>query len=556
MKLTIRFDEKDRTLYAHLSPSENPAAISFLSVQQQLKEAGHTNLKLDPKVTSELLSNAQQGKECTIPLKTLVNATASVTLGSDKRQAYLTLTSADGGEPLTLEMITQAIAKSGVCDSLVDHEKVNQCFQRQSVHNFCIAQARLPIPGKDAEFSPLVDSETIDRPQVDDHGVADMMSSHQFVLVDVGTAVMKRVPATEGEAGMDVTGKVMKPAPANDAGFATGLTGVEISPDDPNVLVAAVKGHPVVVPNGVNVDPALHVDNVDVNSGNITFDGSLEVKGEVAAGMTIDVTGDVFIQGGVDRAAIKAGQSIKVGGGIFGGDEAAPPEEEPEASLDYHIKAGANIEAKFVHLSALAAEHDIVVSEYISHSSAKAGHQLLVGQETGKGIVFGGQCEALHRVAINQLGNDAYLPTQITVGKLSELTKVYHKLEMELATRSHEAEQLESFLQKTPQGDTPLLGKMPLDKSEKIRNTIVAIHDKMDRTQHLLTALEPELELQKNASIAIARTLYPNAVMIINGTVKRVSEQTSGTTWVQWGDDLVDMETLKQEKKVSQEKKD
>jgi uncharacterized protein (DUF342 family) len=410
----------------------------------------------------------------------------------------------------------------------------------------CIASAILPTQGKDAVYIPLVESETITPPDVDDHGVANLANTHQFLVVDINTPLMKRVPPTEGKPGMDVTGKEMKPAPGKDAGFATNLTGIAISPEDPNLLIAAIKGHPVGLKNGVNVDPTLHVDNVDVNTGNITFDGSLEVKGEVAAGMTIDVTGDVCIQGCVERAAIKAGHSIKVAGGIWGGEETERPGEE---SIEYHIKAGSDIKAKFVHLSALAAENDIVVNEYISHSYVKSGNQLLVGQDTGKGIVFGGECEALHRVAMNQLGNNAHIPTHVTAGKLSELTKVYHNLENELATRSQEITQLENILQKTQQGDPVALGKMPLDKTQKIQNTIVTINEKMKRTQDLLHALEPELELQKNAAIEVTRTIYPNAVMTINGTAKRFSEKTGGNTWVQWGDDLLEQEKVKQRKK-------
>lgn len=553
MRLTIRLNDQDRMLYAELSPSEDSEPITNISLKGKLEEAGFKNLTLDLKTVSELLANAQQNKECSIPLKALVDAAASVTIGGDKREAFLTLTAADGGHSLTMDMITQAIAKAGVAQSLVDQEMVTTCFQRQSVKDMCIAQARLPIPGKDAVFNPLVESETIARPDVDEHGVADMLNTHQFVLVEVGTPLMNRVPATQGQAGLDVTGKEIKPTPPNDAGFASGLTGVEISSEDPNLLIAAVKGHPVIVKNGVNVDATLHVENVDVNSGNITFDGSLEVKGEVTAGMTIDVTGDVIIQGGVDRAAIKAGQSIKIGGGIFGEEEA---EHTEEGQIEYTIKAGADIEAKFVHLSTLTAKNDIIVKEYISHSYVKSGNQLLLGQEAGKGILFGGQCEVLHRVAINQLGNEAYIPTQVTAGKLSELYKVYHNLEKELATRINETTQLEDILQKQQNQDPVLLGKIPLDKTQKIQNTIVAINEKMARTRQLLQGLEPEIELQKRATIEVAKTIYPNSVMTINGTVKHFSEQTGGAIWVQWGDSLMEQEKVEQEKKAKLEKKE
>lgn len=552
MKLTIRFDDQNRTLYADLSQSEEPEAISFLSIKGKVEEAGYKNVTLHPKTISELLANVQQGKECTIALKTLVDATASISIDSEKRQAFLTLTAADGGEPLTLDLIALAITNAGVSDSLLDQEMLKTCFQRQTVKDMCIAHAQLPIPGKDAEFIPLVESETIAPPDMDDHGVADLLNTHQFIVVDVGQPLMRRVPPTEGEPGMDVTGIEMKATPGKDPGFATKLTGVEISPDNPHMLVAAVKGHPVVLKNGVNLDSTLHVDNVDIHTGNITFDGSLEVKGDVAAGMTIDVTGDVFVHGGVDHAAIHAGNTIKVGGGIFGGEGA---EHTAEEIKEYRIKAGSDIEAKFVHLSTLVAENNILVKEYISHSYVKSSNQLLLGQEGGKGVLFGGQCEALHRIVVNQLGNEIYIPTHVVVGQLNELYRVYHNLEKELATRSQEITQLETILQKTQQCDPVVLGKLPLNKAQKIRQTIVAINEKKVRTQDLLHALEPEIELQKNAAIEVTRAIYPNTLMTINGTAKLFAEKTRGDTWVQWDDDLVEQGKAELEKKAKLEKK-
>ncbi len=553
MRLTIRFDDHHHTLYADLSSGEETDDISFSSVQGKLQEAGYHHVHLHPKTINELCTNARQGKECSLVLHKVVDATVTVTIGGDNREAYLTLTAADGGQPLTLDRITHAIANAGVTDSLVDQEIVNTCFQRQSVKDICIARATLPIPGKDAVFTPLIESETIAPPDVDDHGVADLKNTHQFLVVDVGTPLMRRIPPTEGEPGIDVTGKTIKPSQGNDPSFSSKLTGAIISPDDPNLLVAAIHGHPIVVKNGVNVDPTLHVDNVDVTTGNITFDGSLEVKGEVTPGMIIDVTGDVVIQGAVDRAAIHAGHNIRIGGGIFGEKET---EHSEKKNIEYKIKAGLDIEAKFVHLATMIAEKNIMVKEYISHSHVKSGNHLFVGQDGGKGIVFGGQCEALHRVAINQVGNETNIPTPVIVGQLSEVYQVYHKLQTELSIRSQEAAQLETILQKLQESDPLVLGKTPLDKSQKIHNTILTINEKLARTQELLRALEPEIALQKHAAIEVSRTIYPNVVMTINGTTKRFFEKTPGGTWVQWGKDLLEQGKIEQENKAQLEKKE
>jgi len=540
MQLRISLDPEEHILYAELRNGEALDEFSMLSITEKLEEAGYRGLSLQSYVMSELLARAQENKECKIALKSLVDATVSVVITTDKLQALLTLTAPDGGEPLTLERIFLAITEAGVVDSLVNQALVSDCYERQSATQVCIAEARLPVNGKDAEYVPLVESEMIAPPVVDDHGVADMGNTHHFLLVDVGTPLMRHVPATQGEAGMNVLGEVLTPVSGKDSDFAKKLTGVALSAEDPHVLVAEIKGHPVFVRNGVNVDPVLHVDNVDVHTGNIKFDGSLEVRGDVAVGMTIEVTGDISIRGAVERARIKSGQSIRVGGGILGGENV---EAIDEKNLEYTIEAGADIEANFVNLSTLKAHNNIVVKEYILNSYVKAGHELLLGQSNGKGVLVGGKSEAGHHAWIKQVGNESYMPTCLTVGHLSMLYALYQKLTKELTVRMHEKEQLQKILEKVEHCQSVVLGKMPVDKTTKIENTILAINEKMSRIQQQLQALEPEVALQKKATIKVTRTIYPNVVLTINDTTKRVSTQTSGKTWVQSDDELVEQKT-------------
>ncbi len=465
------------------------------------------------------------------------DAIVSVSISSDKLQAFLTLTPAEDSQPVTVEMISQAIAQAGIVDSFIDRDAVADCVQSQLATNVCIAEARSPEDGKDTEFVSLVESEIIAPPVVDDHGVADMGWTHQFLVVDINTPLMKRVPATTGTPGMDVTGETIEPKAGKDAEFAKKLTGVVISPDDPNLLLAEIKGHPVIVKHGVNVDPVLHVENVDAHTGNITFDGSLEVKGDVASGMTINVTGDVSVRGAVERAHIKAGKNIRIGGGILGEDGAATIDGETE---EYRLEAGENIEASFVNASTMKAHNDIVVKEYIINSVVKAGNQVLLGQPSGKGALFGGICEAGKQAVIKQLGNESYVSTRLVVGQLSKLYMVYQKLKKELETRLSEIVQLQTILEKVEQSKASVLGKTPVDKVTKIENTIITLNKKMARIRQQLLVLEPEIEQQKKASIKVSRTIYPNVVMTINNISKNISEKMSGCIWLQAGNELIE----------------
>ena len=469
--------------------------------------------------------------------KKLIDPRVSVSISSDKLQALLTLTSVEGSDPITLDEIIQSIAQTGIVDSFIDRHMVADCVQNQSASQVCIARARMPEDGKNTEFVSLVESEIIAPPVVDDHGVADMGWTHQFLVVDINTPLMKRVPATAGTPGMDVTGETIKPKVGKDAGFAKKLTGVVISPEDPNLLLAEIKGHPVILKQGVNIDPVLHVENVDAHTGNITFDGSLEVKGDVASGMTINVTGDVSVRGAVERAHIKAGKTVRIGGGILGEDGAVTIDGE---TVEYRIEAGENIEASFVNASTMKAHNNIVVKEYIINSVVKAGNQVLLGQPSGKGALFGGICEAGKQAVIKQLGNESYVSTRLVVGQLNKLYVVYQKLKKELETRLSEIVQLQRILEKVEGKKSTVLGKTPVDKVTKIENTITAINEKMARLRQQLLTIEPEIEQQKKASIKVSRTIYPNVVMTINSTSKNISEKMTGCTWLQSGNELIE----------------
>ena len=71
--------------------------------------------------------------------------------------------------------------------------------------------------------------------------------------------------------------------------------GAAPSADDPDLLIAVTPGQPVLHDNCVVVNPVIEVANVDLESGNITFEGTVKVLGEkvgLFANARIDAAGD------------------------------------------------------------------------------------------------------------------------------------------------------------------------------------------------------------------------------------------------------------------------
>lgn len=528
MKLAIVLDEKTNTLYADLTACEEVSEISSLSIRAQLEEMGYKNLKVDPKIVSEVCNSARQNTPAKIALKILVDAAVEVSISSDKRKVELTLTPADGGKALTLEGINNALNQAGVVSELRDSEKITQCFERKNVKGVCVANARLPLPGQDAQYEALVDDESYLTPQEDEDGVIDLLSLHQFTLVEPNTPLMRRIPAVEGTPGLNVTGEEISPPPPKDPGFSKAIVGALVSSDDPNLLVAQIKGHPILIPNGVSVDPVLHVDNVDVKTGNITFDGSLDVKGDIKAGMHVNVTGDIHVKGLVERAWVKAKHDIVIKGGIFGSHNAASRHpEEDECS----VVAGGNIETKFANQVVLHAGKDLVVKEYIGNCVSKADAHILLGQQGGKGALFGGFAEAKLGVAVVRLGNDSYAETRVSVGTVHALFEKRLRALQELKTRQKEIDQLTMIIEKVEGGAPIKLGQITVDKTTRIRNTITAITQKSDEIKAYIAKIEKLMAEQKNVFVSVTKAVYPNVEVVINGAAKRFSETNKGDTW-------------------------
>ncbi|MDX1692894.1 MAG: FapA family protein [Ketobacteraceae bacterium] len=550
MELSVYYNEQDKTLYGEVTASESGGAdpITPALIQQKTDSLGYKNLVLNPQAVNQLCASANREEPLSLPLKILIDGEVRVEVSPDRRQATLTLHKADGGKSVDQEMVKQAIQGAGICEELVNWAAVETALNRGQVSELVIAKAVAPENGRDATYVPLVSSEVDRVPVTDEKGVADMLSAHQFVMVNAGEPLMRREPATSGEPGRDVTGAPIAARPGTDPGFKPGLEGSELAADDPDLLIASIKGHPVLFPNGVAVDPVLHVDNVDLRTGNIHFDGSLEVKGDVTPGLEINVSGDVEVKGTVERARIKAGNQVIVHGGVFGQQEidedAGMSEEDSQAHFD--IQAGGDVEAGFLNQVAIHSQGAIRVKQYAAHSFLKADGVITLGQGGGKGILFGGLIWAARGAVIAQAGNDSYVPTTIWVGERHKLEERKEQIRQQREARESEASQLSAIFEKIKRKHPSTLGKVSVDKARRIDNTIKSIRQTIAELDREAEQLEEAIQAQQDVCLTITRRLCPNTTVSIHGVVRHFSDEQKPDSWYQAGDVLIPARDMKE----------
>lgn len=511
----LTYDTAEGVLYG-IVYEKPPAFVSPEHLKPQIKALECENLHFEADSLDQFLQKLKKGMQGRYALAEKRDATVQITLATDKMSARAKTTVAYGGAPLSVPTITEAIKQAKVCGRCVDKSKISLLVNSTKPLDIVIAEAIKPINGEDAIFSPLVESTRDIAKDINSEDAIDQHEIFEFVVVEPGHPLMRRIPATKGTDGIDVTGKAIKAKAGKEKTFTKPFEGVEVHPHDDTLLQAAIKGHPVICNDNVRVDPIMTVKAVDIISGNIHYDGSLYVQQDINSGYTIEVTGDIIVKGSIYQACLIAGGNIIAGGGIH----AKITEDDSTCQLS----AKGDIRAKFFHHCHVCSDGDIHAREYIMQSHVNAKGSILAGQEGGKGAIIGGHCQAGNIVHARVLGNDAYVPTHIIVGSREQKNPEVQQLRKKIKRRLDEQAQLNEALEKL---STPKLTDAPnkalSEKVSRIQETLALIEQQVNTLEdHLesLLANSPKNDHQ----VIIDNCAYLNVHLLIDGFIWKCTE--------------------------------
>lgn len=172
-----------------------------------------------------------------------------------------------------------------------------------------------PIEGRDGYLEDLVDFAALRR---------------VGVLTD--TPLMRRVRKREGTPGRDVTGRELTVPAVKDPRIRPG-EGVAV--DEQGIMaIATVDGSPWRDSEGrVEVRHELVLEVVDAVTGDIEFNGSVRVEGDVGEGRVVLARDEIVVEGSVDRARLESGGSMHVAGTIMSSVLRAGGERAVAASI-------------------------------------------------------------------------------------------------------------------------------------------------------------------------------------------------------------------------------
>lgn len=493
-ELGFRLSEEGDHLFAEWEPGDEREVLDLSVVKALIEAQGFQDLYLDEAAVARLLEPAAPGAPTVeIQIAERRDGAFKIVVSRDQMTVRLTLTRAYGGAGVTEAQIRERLQELGVVAGVCDHAILNALSSKDAT-DVEIARGCLAEDGADSTFVSVVPTAEDRRPHVDEHGVTDLRDFGRIAVVSPGDPVMRRTPATNGTPGFDVTGKVLEAMPGKSIPFADKLPGVTRDAADPDLLRSAIVGRAVRVPDGMTVEPTIGLPQVDMSTGNIDFEGTVLVLGDVLARMKIRATGDVIVNGTVAAADIQAGRQVMLLGGFKGaldGEDAA----DSARGHEYIIRCGGTFHARFVEYAHVQAGGDILVDDHAMFSTLTAGRNVFVGGLNAKGQVVGGSITAIGQVTATKYGGPSGAKTLVQVGLEPKHRERLDQLQAEIKR----------------------LERIGGDAAE------------LDRLRAEASTLSANLAAAEHAYVSVGRTIYPGTQIRIGA--KRWSsfdEHTSG----------------------------
>ncbi|MBL8481762.1 MAG: DUF342 domain-containing protein, partial [Rhodocyclaceae bacterium] len=464
--LAFDLDSSRRVLRANVRGSGTDApGLSAEWLHEQIAAQGCGDWKVDAKAVSVLLEHCAQGKALRgLALARAEDASCTVTLSRDAMEAYLSIAAPQGGAAITQDDVIAALAVRNVCSGML-RDVMQQAVAAGRCDELLVARGTPVCHGEDARFECLVDLARSRVPRVDMSNRTDYRDLGEILTVKQGAPLMRRHPPTPGIQGMTVTGGTIAPRPGRDARFAPGLSGVAYAPDNPDLLIAAQSGQPLMVKAGMQIEPTYVVECVDLSSGNIDFDGSVIVRGDVKSGMRVKASGDIEVGGVVEAGWLDAGGDIIIKSGVVG--DYGRRKDTPSL-----VRCRGSLSASYAQQAWIEAGDSIFIDDIAVQSHLCATHHVMVGK-TRRGQVLGGHVEAMLSVTAKVLGSPQRAVTRIDLG----ISPTLHTTLLDLAqqrdakeTQMLEVSKLLDLAARNP-------GRLPAEVLEKARRTAEHLGD-------------------------------------------------------------------------------
>lgn len=374
-------------------------------------------------------------------------------------------------------------------------------FQSGGIYctDLVVARGKEPRHGYDAKIKYHFNTDVHVKPTMREDGSVDFFHLNVINHCRKGELLAEIIPEDPGEPGTNILGRRVAPRTVKRAVLKFGRN-IELSPDKMSIY-SKVNGHVVLVGDKVFVSDVYEVENVDISTGNIEFEGSVQVNGNVASNFVVRANGNVIINGVVEGAHIIAGGNIIIARGMNGMGKGT-------------LEAAGDIVAKFIE-NATATAGGYVNTESILHSQVSAQTEITV---TGKrGFITGGYVQAGNRITVKNLGSGLGASTVVEVGVSPEVKAKYVQLQKEVAETVKLIKSTQPIL--ISYGEKKARGvRFTEEQLKYVKDAARLIESKREEVEEKsreMNELQSIIGMQRKAAVVVQGSAYPGTTIII-----------------------------------------
>lgn len=392
---------------------------------------------------------------------------------------------------ISVSELTAFIKEEKVTFGLLE-EQIQQSLHHLKNNNssITIAQGMNKQNGKDGEIQYIYNSNK----GVDRERHWDFRDVMRLPIVKRGEKIATLIPPTKGTNGKTVDGKDI---PSKDGKPLLMRAGKNVNLNDADQsFYAKADGLVNFGMKAINVYTVYEVnEDISMKTGNVSFVGSVVIRGDVPSGFTIEASGDIKIYGIVEAATIKAGGSIYISEGIAG----------LKTGL---LEAEEDIYVGYMNQATAKAGQNIHVEHSILHSNCNAAYDITCH----RGNIIGGTLFAGYAIEAKDIGNRMNTPTMLSIGIDHHLYEQQVALEEERVQLTNNLKKMNVIKKKLTASDE--------EKDSKTRITLLKLEHSYNKTNETLAEVEASLQkidMDKDelndTDLKVFGTIYPNTVI-------------------------------------------
>lgn len=398
-------------------PKDGGAPVAIRETMEYLNRFGikYDLLMLNQGIANSLGSEAEYVFTLNLDSVLEIRENYVLTVSPDKMQAYARFyPPSENGERMTLGEFLGDLVHKSIRFGILEDELASFFANPRYCTDIKVAEGKMPRHGTDAKIEYYFETDLSTKPTLKEDGSVDFFNLNTVSHCKEGDVLARLFPEDAGDPGRSIYDEEIKPREVKQEKLKFGKN--VILSENKLELTAAADGHVTLVNGTVSVSNILQVDNVDMSTGNINYDGSVVVKGNVLANFSVKAKGNIEVAGVVEGAWMEAGGDIIIVRGMNGMARGI-------------LKAEGNVIAKFIENAKVRAG-GYISTESILHSEVVAGTDV---QVTGKrGFITGGKVSAMDLVQVKTLGSAMGADTVVEVGATREIRQQMMQLQQQM----------------------------------------------------------------------------------------------------------------------------